>query len=121
MTKKELTKDDRIKKEYDRLRKIFKDLPKDKMETLLSLLSNAAFMTVTLDDLQKTINREGVVVEYKNGENQYGTKKSPEVDIYNTMIKNHTSIMKQIAEYLPDQSVKDASEEILKFAFSGRK
>ena len=58
-------------------------------------------MTVTLEDLQETINREGAVSEYQNGENQWGTKKSPEVEIYNTMIKNHMTIIKQLSDLLP--------------------
>lgn len=118
---KDLTKQERITKEFNRLKRIFKDLPKDRKDTVLSLLGNAAFMTVTLEDLQNEINESGVISEYKNGENQWGTKKSPEVEIYNTMIKNQTSIIKQLADLLPDEKVADASEEILKFAFSGKK
>ena len=118
---KDLTKEERIKKELNRLKRIFKDLPKDRKDTVLSLIGNAAFMTVTLEDLQNAINKGGVISEYKNGENQFGTKKSPEVEVYNTMIKNHTAIIKQLADLLPDEKVADASEEILKFAFSGKK
>ena len=58
-------------------------------------------MTVTLQDLQVTINANGVVSKYQNGENQWGTKKSPEVEIYNTMVKNHASIIKQLTDLLP--------------------
>ena len=43
-----------------------------------------------------------MVSEYKNGENQWGTRKSPEVDVYNSMIKNYTSVIKQINDILPD-------------------
>ena len=96
-------KDKAIKKEMSRLRRIFRDLEKDKMDTALSLIKNAAFMTVTLEDLQITINRVGSVSEYQNGENQWGTKKSPEVEIYNTMIKNHMTIIKQLSDLLPKQ------------------
>lgn len=95
-----------IKKEMLRLKKIFKDLEKDKWDTAISLIKNAAFMSVTLEDLQETINREGAVSEYQNGENQWGTKKSPEVEIYNTMIKNHMTIIKQLSDLLPKQAVK---------------
>mgnify|MGYP001486926503 FL=1 len=69
-----------------------------------SLIENAAFMVVTLEDLQETINREGVISEYQNGANQWGTKKSPEVEIYNTMIKNHMSIIKQLTDLLPKET-----------------
>ena len=99
-----------VKKELARLKKIFRDLPKDKMDTCESLIQNAAFMHVTLIDLQLTINKEGAVSTYQNGENQWGTKKSPEVDIYNTMIKNHMNIIKQLTDLLPKDVVKEADD-----------
>lgn len=119
--KKELSKDARIKKEFNRLKKIFTDLPKDKKDTVISLIHNAAFMTIQLEELQSAINKNGIISEYQNGENQWGTKKSPEVEVYNTMIKNHSSIIRQLTDLLPDEKAVDASEEILKFAFSGKK
>ncbi|MDD9149248.1 hypothetical protein OYT88_11855 [Sporolactobacillus sp. CQH2019] len=103
MISKELSKDARIKKEFNRLKRIFKNLPKDRLTSVQSLMNNAAFMAVTLEDLQQAINENGVISEYKNGENQWGTKKSPEVDVYNTMIKNYSSVIKQLCDSLPDQ------------------
>lgn len=32
-------------------------------------------MSITLENLQKTINENSVISEYQNGENQWGTKK----------------------------------------------
>ncbi len=61
------------------------------------------FMSITLADLQKKINEEGVVSEYQNGENQFGTKKSPEVEIYNIMIKNYMTAIKQLTDLLSKQ------------------
>jgi hypothetical protein len=101
-----MDKDKRIKKEIERLSKIFQDLSKEKKDTVSSLVRNAAFMTVTLDDLQNKMNQEGVVSEYQNGANQWGTKKSPEVEIYNTMIKNHCTIIKQLTDLLPKEPPK---------------
>jgi len=101
-------KDARTKKEILKLKRSFKDLDKKTLDTVSSLINNAAFMAVTLNDLQETINTEGTVTEYQNGENQWGTKKSPEVEIYNTMIKNHVSIMKTLTDLIPK---KDKSED----------
>lgn len=116
-TKKDITRTNRSKKEFTRLKKIFADIPKDKKDTVVSLIQNAAFMTITLEDLQNAINENGVLSEYQNGENQWGTKKSPEIEIYNTMIKNYSSIVRQLTDLLPDDKIGDSSEEILKFAF----
>lgn len=110
-------KHERIEKEVKRLKRLMKHLDRDALQTVSTLLRNAAFMSVTLDDLQDAINRNGVVTEYQNGENQWGTKKSPEVDIYNVMIKNHLSVMKQLVDLLPERentTKKDALLEFLK-------
>jgi len=96
----QIEKDKMIKKEVLKLRRIYKDLDKEKFDTVFSLIEEAAFMLVTLKDLKQTINRAGSISRYQNGENQWGTKKSPEIEIYNTMIKNHMAIIKQLSDLL---------------------
>jgi len=91
----------RIKAEIQKLNKQFTNIDDKSKKLVTSLIENAAFMIVTLEDLQKEINEKGPVSVYQNGENQWGTKKSPEVDVYNTMIKNHMAIMKQLTELSP--------------------
>ena len=77
-------KEKRIKKEIARLRKNWQEkgkqideITKKMLDFADPLIKNLAFMTVTMIDLKDQINEEGCVVEYKNGENQYGTKKKP--------------------------------------------
>jgi hypothetical protein len=105
-----LTKEQRISKEMSRLKKLFSNIPKNIMNSVLALIRNAAFMTVTLEDLQDKINESGAVSEYQNGENQWGTKKSPEVEIYNTMIKNLSTVIKQLTELVPVGSTPKSKE-----------
>lgn len=100
---KELTKEERILNEIKKLNKIFGNIDIKTKKGIHSLIENAAFMSVTLEDLQNVINQNGVISEYQNGENQWGTKKSPEVEIYNTMVKNHMAVMKQLTDLLPKQ------------------
>lgn len=102
-TKEDITKLNRIKLEKNKLSRQYLKLDPRTKKVAASLIENAAFMIVTLEDLQKTINENGVITEYQNGENQWGTKKSPEVEIYNTMIKNHMVIMKQLTDLLPEE------------------
>ena len=108
-----ITTDTRIKRERERLLEIFSELDEKRRNTAVSLIENAAFMTVTLEELRKTISENGVVSEYQNGENQFGTKKSPEVEVYNTMIKNFTTIIKTLCDMLPEEST--AASELLDF------
>lgn len=105
-----ITESDKIEKEAKilaeekRLSAVFTKIPARSKRAIKSLIHNAAFMAVTLSDLQDTINTDGPVSEYQNGENQWGTKKSPEIEIYNTMIKNHASIIKQLTDLLPQEA-----------------
>lgn len=99
-----ITVDTRIKREREQLEKIFAGLDENRRNTAASLIENAAFMAVTLADLRKTITEEGVVSKYQNGENQWGTKKSPEVEVHNTMVKNYTAIIKTLCDMLPEES-----------------
>ncbi len=72
-------------------------------------------MAVSLEDLQSIINNNGYVDEYQNGQNQFGTKKSAEVDIYNTMVKNYTTVIKNLVDLLPNHEKDIENDEVLKF------
>lgn len=100
-SKKELSKEDRIKKEYGRLKKIYKELDKNKLDAVDSLIKNAAWMSVTLEDLQNIIDDVGYVDEYQNGANQFGKKQSEEMKTHIAMTKNLSTIMKTLADLTP--------------------
>lgn len=108
----------RINVEIKKINRLFTKLDLKTKKAVHSLIENAAFMYITLQDLQKAINEDGVVSEYKNGENQFGTKKSPEVEIYNAMIKNHMTVMKQLTDLLPKQVLKKDDDGFERFVDS---
>mgnify|MGYP001382672664 CR=1 FL=1 len=110
----------RISTEKAKIKRQFAKLEARTKKIVESLIDNAAFMVVTLQDLQETINREGAVSTYQNGENQWGTKKSPEVEIYNAMIKNHMAIMKQLTDLLPVEKKTGAEDDGFEDFVNGR-
>ena len=89
------------KKELGRFAAAYFGAVPEKQSMCLQLITNAVFMEEQLTKLQAEIRENGVVSEYKNGENQWGTRKSPEVDVYNSMIKNYTAVNKQPNDILP--------------------
>lgn len=91
----------RIKDEKQRLSEIFKDLEKNKLDTCAALIDRAAFITVSLEDLEEQLNIYGWTEEYQNGENQYGVKKSAAADVHISLTKNLNAIMKQLLELVP--------------------
>ena len=100
----------KISAEKKRLTKLFSQIDDGLIKTVRSLIENAAFMAITLAEIQDEINYNGCVSTYQNGENQWGTKKSPEVEIYNTMVKNHMQVMKQLTDLMPKSVLKEEDD-----------
>lgn len=99
--KKEKTKEQKIKREKTRLKGIFRDLDENKKKLVTPLIEKAAFMSVELDELQAVIQEEGWTSEYKNGKDQYGTKRSPEAETYIALSKNYAAVIKQLTDLVP--------------------
>lgn len=106
--RKEKTKEQRIKSEKTRLRGIFKDLDENKRKLVTPLIEKAAFMSMELDDIQAKLQADGWTSEYQNGQNQWGTKKSPEAETYIALSKNYAAIIKQLTELVPAAKRKDS-------------
>ena len=106
----------------EELDEIFSELDEKTKKITVKLLDNAAFMALKLEDLQAEINQNGMVTEYQNGANQFGTKKSPEVEVYLSMIKNYTAIVNTLMNALPDgNSAGSAANNLLDFINRGNK
>lgn len=101
-----MDKDERIKKEQERLFKIFQDLDENELQVAEGLICQASFMLVTLEDLQKSIIQNGSVGEYKNGQNQYGTKQSAELQAYNQTMKSYNAVVTKLLKLVPIKPVK---------------
>lgn len=96
-----LEKQKRIKKEVSRLKRLFANIDENKKKLVFTTIEDVAFMTVTMQDLREEIIREGTTCEYKNGANQYGTKQSPQAQLYLQMSQKQTQAMKILVDCLP--------------------
>ena len=95
--------DKRVETLAKKMLKTLGEIDENQKDIVKSLVEEAAFMRVTLQNLRTAISVNGVVDTYQNGENQSGRKKSTEVDIYNTMIKNYNATVKQIVDVVSKQ------------------
>lgn len=91
-------------KEFSKIKEAISGLPDSKKEAAEKLLSKAIFMDAELEKLQTILLEKGWVEQYKNGENQFGLKKSSEGEVYNTLIKSYNSTMKQIIDMISSTS-----------------
>lgn len=107
-----------IKKEERRLKRLFTDIDENKKKLVYTTIEDVAFMTVTMRELRENIIRDGTEVEYKNGENQYGKKQSPDAQLYLQMSQKQTQAMKILTECLPKTEkplkMDDGFEDFLK-------
>ena len=108
-----------INRERKRLLEIFENVESKHKQTVEKLIDEVAFMTATLTETREIIIRDGIVDEYKNGENQFGTKKSAAVEVYDKMLNTYTKVIKQLCDILGEipkgSGESDPGEELVKF------
>ncbi|MFD2705467.1 hypothetical protein [Salibacterium lacus] len=96
-----------IKKEFNRLKRTFKnfDLDKKRLAAAEGLMQESAFMRVTLEELKKDITENGAVDEMSQGEYTI-MRESPAAKTYNTMIQRYTTVNKELFNLLPKDKPK---------------
>ena len=104
----------RQKKELARLKKIYKNLPKDKLDYCIKLLERVAFMFVNLEEMESRINADGLLVEMSQG--KYSIERAhPLLAQYNAMVKNFCAAIKQLNEFLPPAEAETAGNALMTF------
>ena len=94
-------KEKKIRKETKRLKEIFAGLEPNKLKAVDSLIARAAFITVSLQELEQELNKKGWTEVYINGKNQGGIKKAAAAEAHISLTKNLTTIMKQLLDLVP--------------------
>ncbi len=111
-------KNAKIEKEIRRLRRLFSKIDKNKKNLVYTTIDDIAFMTVTMQELREKIIREGTSIEYKNGENQWGKKQSPDAQLYLQMSQKQTQAMKILIDCMPkteqiSKEIKDGFDDFV--------
>lgn len=105
----------RQKKEMSRLKKIYKNLPEDTLEISKKLIERAAYMLVSLEDMENKIDEDGLVTTMQQG--SYDIKRAhPLLQPYNAMVKNYNATVKQLNDLLPSTDAEVAGQALLSFA-----
>lgn len=95
-----LPNDKAVQKEYRRLLDLFSNADPKRLELAKKEIARAAFLAVTIDELERDIKENGYKEEYQNGENQRGVKESTAAKLHVSYTKNFISVQKQLHEYL---------------------
>lgn len=108
-----MKKENRIKCRIKELAWIYSKLPPKKRTIAEHLITNAAFMEIELEDLQKIIAKEGASEEYQNGANQHGRKASADLQAYNSLVKSYNMVNSRLEAMLPPEEETDDLDEFL--------
>ena len=104
--KTEKTKAERTTTEKNRLNKIYKDISKENKSIIEGLINRAAFMRITLEDMEQDLDENGFVEPFSQSEKlEPYERERPVARLYNTMNKNYQSIIKQLSDLLPKEKV----------------
>ena len=97
--KKVMTKDKRISAEKTRLTKIYSDLTGERKRVIEGLINRAAFMRISLEDMEADIDANGFTEFFTQSEKTDPYERErPIARLYNTMNKNYQSIIKQLSD-----------------------
>ncbi|PWE71460.1 hypothetical protein B1R38_20495 [Bacillus cereus] len=110
--KKELTKDERVNKEINRLKQIYKEMPKDTLMVVEGLIVEAADLRVRLEDIRKDLDENGYDEMFSQSENQEPYERErPQARRYIAMNKSYQTIMKQLGDYIPKKQIEIKEED----------
>ena len=104
---------DSVKKQ--KIMKMYSELGDDRKEFVERLVDRMLWMEKTLNKLQRTINKEGPTLVTKNGNGFTTLQENPAQKSYNTMIRNYTSVIRQLNNMLDENSRGIVTDEFTEF------
>lgn len=112
-------KEKNIKQEINRIKKFYKELPKDKVKVMDGLINEAAFMKISLEELREDLLKNGYTEMYENGP-QVVKRERPESKIYTTLIQRYSNVMKQLIDIIPGEAQADEKDALVEFLARGK-
>lgn len=103
-----------LSKEMKKLKKILKEVPKDRQPIAESLYNEISFMQKTLIILKEQIEEEGPTAMFKQGKQEF-LREHPALKGYNTTIQRYSLLYKQLSDLLPPSSGKEKSDPLINF------
>ena len=98
-----------------KLQEIFKDLSVENRAIVDKTIESVAFMTVELQDLEKTITANGLIEEYRNGAYQKGTKVSSLANNYNSIKKTYLNDVKFLTALINFENSNGDNDSLMDF------
>ena len=121
MKNEKLIKENRIKEEEERLRKVYENLDSQKKIVAEGIIKRAAYLRVTLEDFEKDLDENGYTEPFRQGNQEPYDRKRPVADMYTSMNALYQKATKQLTDLLPKENPdKDVSDELMDFIGGGK-
>lgn len=115
----QLEKEKKIKQEINRIKKLYKDFPKDKSKVLEGLINEVSFIRISLEEIRQDLIKNGLTELFEQGEQSFNRER-PEVKIYSNFMKLYSSAMKQLIDLLPPEIKKVEEDALMNFVKKGK-
>ena len=110
-----MSKEERVKKEIARLRKIFENMPEDVLKVSDGLITQAARMRVSLDDMWIDICENGDIEMFTQSADAPAYERMrPVAQLFNSRDKAYQTIVKQLTDRLPDKREREDAKDALR-------
>ena len=107
--------DARVRKEFNRLKKIFKNMPPNQFVVVQGLIVQAARLRVSLDDLWTDIEENGRTEMFSQSADVGPYQRErPAAKQFATLDKNYQTIMKQLTDLCPASKAKSKLHEMMR-------
>ncbi|MGM0122727.1 hypothetical protein IGI37_000093 [Enterococcus sp. AZ194] len=95
-------RDKLVKKEKNRLKKLFKDIPSNKLKAVDGLIIQAARLKILLDEMWIDISENGDVEMFCQSDKQDPYERErPMAKLFNSRDMSYQRIMKQLTDLIP--------------------
>lgn len=105
----EKKQDELIEAEISRIKELFSEISEEKQQVAESLIERVAFMTITLEILEKDIKRKGPTYLFKQGSQKMYVE-NPSQKSYNTMINRYTAAYDKLFNLLPKEVPREETD-----------
>jgi hypothetical protein len=108
-----LEKEKRIRKETNRLNKLFKNVSKNEKELIKELVKRASFLLILAEDMEEDIKHKDQVTQVIENASQRFIKADPIYKEYRDTVKNYQSVIKQLTDLAKDYKVPEEEKDPL--------
>ena len=113
-----MEKEKLIKAEINRLKRIYKKIGSDRMNLAIGAIQRAAFLRVSLQELEDDLNERGYTEKFQQGNQEPYDRKRPNAETYKAFYDSYLKTIKQLTDMLPKEEQKPDVDEFDEFIMS---